>query len=70
MRRQANEVLAVIQTESADAGEDAEIDALVQARLDARAAKDWAESDRIRDELAARDIVIQDTAEGTIWRRK
>ena len=66
--RAANDVLAVIHTEGA--GDDAEIEALVQERLDARANKDWARSDEIRDELAARGIVLQDSADGTIWRRQ
>ena len=35
----------------------------------AREAKDFAESDRIRDELQARGIEIEDTAAGPIWRR-
>ncbi|MDH4171799.1 MAG: cysteine--tRNA ligase [Acidimicrobiia bacterium] len=48
--------------------DDAEIDALVTARQQARAARDFAEADRIRDELAARGVVIEDTADGTSWR--
>ena len=53
------------------AEEDAEIDALVAARNAARAAKDWAEADRVRDELNARGIVVEDTADGgTSWFRK
>ena len=47
----------------------AEIDAMVAARVAARAAKDFAEADRIRDELAARGITLEDTAAGTIWHR-
>ena len=39
------------------------------ARTAARAAKDFAEADRIRDELTARGIVVEDTATGPIWRR-
>jgi cysteinyl-tRNA synthetase len=49
---------------------DAEIDALVFARETARAQKDWAEADRIRDELAARAVVVEDTPRGPEWRRK
>jgi len=48
----------------------AAIDALVQQRLDARAAKNWAEADRIRDELKAQGIVLEDGAGGTSWRRE
>jgi cysteinyl-tRNA synthetase len=48
---------------------DGEIRALVTARDEARSRKDWTESDRIRDELKARGIVLEDTADGTVWRR-
>lgn len=47
----------------------AEIDAMVQARVQARADKDWAEADRLRSELTKLGIVIEDKAEGSIWRR-
>jgi len=52
-----------------DAGEKARIDALVGARVAARAAKDWAEADRIRDQLAAEGIEVMDGAGGSTWRR-
>jgi cysteinyl-tRNA synthetase len=52
-----------------DNDENARIDALVQARVDARANKDWAEADRIRNELAAEGIEIMDGAGGSTWRR-
>jgi cysteinyl-tRNA synthetase len=42
---------------------------MVQARTDARTAKDFAAADRIRDELASRGVVIEDTATGTTWHR-
>jgi cysteinyl-tRNA synthetase len=48
---------------------DTEIAALVTRRDDARERKDWAEADRLRDELKARGIVLEDTADGTVWRR-
>ncbi|MBO5935430.1 MAG: cysteine--tRNA ligase [Clostridia bacterium] len=50
--------------------EDAEIDALVAQRTQARKDKNWAEADRIRDELNARGIVLTDTPEGVKWSRK
>ncbi len=46
----------------------AEIERLIAARSDARKAKDFKESDRIRDELAARGVLIEDSAAGTRWR--
>ncbi|MBU3055659.1 cysteine--tRNA ligase [Pseudomonas indica] len=46
----------------------AEVERLIQARLDARAAKDWAESDRIRDQLTAMGVVLEDGKGGTTWR--
>ena len=60
-----------IETSAAGDGgtDDDEIDALVAARTAAREAKDFAEADRIRDELTARGIVVEDTPSGPIWRR-
>ena len=49
--------------------EDAEIKALIVKRKEARDAKDFTESDRIRDELAAAGIVLEDSASGTSWKR-
>ncbi|MNM95344.1 Cysteine--tRNA ligase [compost metagenome] len=46
----------------------AEVEALIQARLEARAAKNWAESDRIRDQLSAMGVVLEDGKGGTTWR--
>ncbi len=48
---------------------DPEIDALVVARTEAKKAKNWAEADRIRDELKARGIEIIDTPQGAKWRK-
>ena len=47
--------------------DEAEIERLIAARNAARAAKNWAEADRIRDELAAQGVVLKDSAEGTTW---
>ena len=47
----------------------ARIDALVQARIDARAAKNWAEADRIRNQLAEEGVEIMDGPQGSTWRR-
>jgi cysteinyl-tRNA synthetase len=46
-----------------------EIDAKIKARSDARNRRDFVEADRIRDELAADGIHLEDSADGTIWRR-
>jgi len=53
-----------------ESGSDERIDALVAERAAARAAKDFATSDRIRDELAAEGIEVVDTPTGATWRRR
>jgi cysteinyl-tRNA synthetase len=50
-------------------GGDVDVDAAIAARLAARAAKNWAEADRIRDALKAQGIILEDGAGGTTWRR-
>jgi cysteinyl-tRNA synthetase len=48
---------------------DTAIEDMIAARLQARKDRDWAKADRIRDELSAAGIVIEDSSEGTRWRR-
>jgi len=48
---------------------DANIEAMIQARIDARSAREWAEADRIRDQLQAAGIILEDGPTGTSWRR-
>jgi cysteinyl-tRNA synthetase len=45
-----------------------EIDALIARRNEARKSRDFAEADRIRDALAAKNIAIEDSAQGTRWK--
>ncbi|MFJ4052595.1 cysteine--tRNA ligase [Pseudomonas sp. NPDC089743] len=74
--RELGDVLGVLQLEADDflrAGAEgkvdaAEVEALIQARLQARADKNWAESDRIRDQLSAMGVVLEDGKGGTTWR--
>ena len=68
-----NSVLGVLEAaelETEASGDDAAIDAKVQQMADARAAKDWAASDAIRDELTAAGIEVQISKQGITWRRK
>ncbi|KRV75756.1 cysteine--tRNA ligase [Pseudomonas citronellolis] len=59
---------AFLQAGAAGKVDAAQVEALIQARLEARAAKNWAESDRIRDELTAMGVVLEDGKGGTTWR--
>ena len=61
---------AQLEENNTDGLSDADIDALVQQRLDAKKNKDYGESDRIRDELQAKGITLIDKPGGvTIWNR-
>jgi len=46
-----------------------QIEGLIQQRMEARQAKDWAQADRVRDQLKDSGIVLEDGPEGTTWRR-
>jgi cysteinyl-tRNA synthetase len=68
-----DDVLGVFALMDRDRAAGAELDDderhLLQQRAEARAARDWAASDRLRDELAGRGIAVEDTPQGQRWRR-
>ena len=74
--RKLGEVLGVLQLDAdaflqggaTSAVDAAEVEALIAARLQARAEKNWGESDRIRDQLTAMGVVLEDGKGGTTWR--
>jgi cysteinyl-tRNA synthetase len=72
-RETAGDVLGIMPSaEAASDGsrerEAALIEMLIQMRAQARVNKNWAESDRIRDELAKAGVVLEDRADGTVWK--
>ncbi|MBT4916917.1 cysteine--tRNA ligase, partial [Candidatus Peregrinibacteria bacterium] len=62
-----DQVLGVIIPDETDL--DSDIEALIAEREEARKNKDFATSDRIRDELKDRGIDLDDTPDGTIWKK-
>jgi cysteinyl-tRNA synthetase len=66
--RDFDRVLGVLE-DAAEDGLDSELQALLDERAAARAARDWAASDRLRDELADRGVAVEDTRDGQRWRR-
>lgn len=71
--RHADQILGIIGLSENKDGKsstlDTEIETLVSAREEARKNRDFAKSDLIRDELASRGIILEDTPRGTRWRR-
>lgn len=62
-------VLGLVYNRKAESLDD-EIEKLIEARTQARKDKNWAEADRIRDELKAQGIVLEDTPQGVKWHRE
>ncbi|MEG2360154.1 CysS/YqeB C-terminal domain-containing protein, partial [Acinetobacter sp.] len=48
---------------------EAEIEGLIQQRVDAKKAKEFAKADEIRQSLLDQGVVLEDTRQGTVWRR-
>ena len=64
-----NRVLGIISSDGGDESIDTEIEGLIEARQAARKEKNWAEADRIRDELVGMGITIEDTPQGVKWKK-
>ncbi len=62
------EMIGILEKTKGTDAETAEIDALIEERLAARKAKNWARADEIRDTLKARGILLEDSANGTRWK--
>lgn len=61
-------ILGLVYNRAEEKSLDDEIEALIEQRNAARKAKNWAEADRIRDELKARNIILEDTPQGVKWK--
>jgi len=65
--REINDIFGFIK-EQGPGGLEAEVEALIAQREEARARKDWAMADAIRDRLKDRGIILEDTPQGVRWR--
>ena len=64
-------VLGLVYDEAPAAADgDAEIDALIAERTEARKAKNWARADEIRNQLTQMGIILEDTPQGVKWHRQ
>jgi len=63
------DVLGIVYPHEKEETLDDDIEKLIEARQAARKAKNWAEADRIRDELKEKGIVLEDTPQGVKWHR-
>jgi len=68
--REVDDVMGILPVVAEEEdGEAQEIEALIEERKDARKNKNFARSDEIRDQLSARGIILEDTPQGTRWKR-
>ena len=63
-------VLGLVYNRDMDSSLDSEVEALIEKRTAARKEKNWAEADRIRDELKNMGIVLEDTPQGVKWHKE
>ncbi|MCE5201170.1 MAG: cysteine--tRNA ligase [Synergistaceae bacterium] len=66
----ADNILGFFPAEEKNSMEESEIEVLILERNEARKAKNFARSDEIRDQLASRGIIIEDTPQGTRWKKQ
>jgi len=64
------DVLGLLYADTGGGSLDEEVESLIQARQEARKAKNWAEADSIRDRLGEMGIVLEDTPQGVKWSRR
>ena len=63
------DILGILSAKSEEESLDEKVEAMIQARQEARKAKNFAEADRIRDELKAMNIILEDTPQGVKWKK-
>jgi cysteinyl-tRNA synthetase len=67
-RELANVLGLKLEEKQGSSGQDAQVNALIAERNEARKQKQWARSDQIRDQLKEMGVIIEDSKEGTKWR--
>ena len=70
MLTELTDVLGLLYAQKETCSLDAEVEAFIAARQEARKSKDWAQADQIRDKLGSMGIVLEDTPQGVRWSRK
>ena len=63
-----DKVLGILEEHKTDIPK--EIEQLIKKREDARKSRDFSTADKIRDQLSKKGIVLEDTADGVVWKRK